>query len=60
MFREKTKEENVCFEIDGIEIQPENEVKLLGVTKDIKLKYSSHISNLCNKKKPLLSAVKCS
>lgn len=27
----KTKEENICFEIDGIRIQPENGVKLLDV-----------------------------
>lgn len=33
MYREKTKEEDICFEIDGIRIQPANEVKLLAVTR---------------------------
>lgn len=27
--KQKTKEENICFEIGGIRIQPENGVKLL-------------------------------
>lgn len=38
----KTNEENICFEIDGIRVQPENEVKLVGVTIDFELKFSSH------------------
>lgn len=44
MYKEnKTKGENICFELDGIKIQPENEVKLLGVTCtiDLELKFST-------------------
>lgn len=47
----KKEEENICFdrEIDGIRIQPEKEVKLLGFTIDLEIWFSSHISNICKK-----------
>lgn len=50
MNREKqTKEEIICFKIDRIRIQPENEIKLLGVTIDFELKFCPYISNICKK-----------
>lgn len=36
--------ENICFEIERIKIQPENEVKLIYDTKDLEhIIFSSHI-----------------
>lgn len=49
MYRKKTKEEHICFGLDGIRIQAENKVKLLGFTIDFELGFSSHISNICKK-----------
>lgn len=38
------KEENICFEIERIKIQPENEVKLIYDTKDLEhIRFCSHI-----------------
>lgn len=56
----KTKEENTCFELDGIKIhvQPENELKLLGVTTAFKLNFSYHVSNICKKASQKLNILK--
>ena len=35
------------FTVQGITLQPLNEVKLLGVTIDHKLKFDSHIKKIC-------------
>jgi hypothetical protein len=35
--------------LEGIEIECETEVQLLGVTIDFKLNFNEHISNICKK-----------
>ena len=47
----KTHDNNLKFNLEGIEIECETEVKLLGVTIDFKLNFNKHISNICKKKK---------
>ena len=37
------------FNLDGISIVCDDEVKLLGVTIDLKLNFNSHIINICKK-----------
>jgi hypothetical protein len=46
----KTHDKNLKFNLEGIEIECETEVKLLGVTIDFKLNFNEHISNICKKK----------
>jgi hypothetical protein len=45
----KTHDKNLKFNLEGIEIECETEVKLLGVTIDFKLNFNEHISNICKK-----------
>jgi hypothetical protein len=37
------------FNLNGINLSCEDEVKLLGVTIDFKLNFNTHISNICKK-----------
>ena len=53
----KTHDKNLKFNLEGIEIECETEVKLLGVTIDFKLNFNEHISNICKKKS--INATKC-
>jgi hypothetical protein len=43
----KTHDKNVMFNLNGINLSCEDEVKLLGVTIDFKLNFNTHISNIC-------------
>ena len=45
----KTHDKNLKVNLEGIEIECETEVKLLGVTIDFKLNFNEHISNTCTK-----------
>ena len=54
----KTKNGNLKFNLDGNEIICENEVKLLGVTIDCQLKFSTHISEICKKASRQLNVLK--
>ena len=42
----KTHDKNLKFNLEGIEIECETEVKLLGVTIDFKLNFNEHIKHL--------------
>jgi hypothetical protein len=44
--------------LEGIEIECETEVKLLGVTIDFKLNFNEHISNICKKASRQLNVLK--
>ena len=46
------------FQINGIDIPCENEVKLLGVDIDFKLSFNSHVSNICKKASKQLNCLK--
>lgn len=51
--------ENICFEIERIKIQPENEVKLIYDTKDLEhIIFSSHIWNKRKKTSQQLNVLK--
>jgi hypothetical protein len=43
----KTHDKNITFNLNGIDISCEDEVKLLGVAIDFKLNFNTHISNIC-------------
>ena len=43
------KETDLSLVIDGIEIDPANNIKVLGITNDQCLKSNKHISNMCSK-----------
>ena len=43
------KETNLSLVIDGIEIDPANNIKVLGITIDQCLKFNKHISDMCSK-----------
>jgi hypothetical protein len=45
----QTHDKNVMFNLNGINISCEDEVKLLGVAIDCKLNFNAHISNICKK-----------
>ena len=44
-----TQSKNISFNLNGNIIKTEDEVKLLGVTIDYELKFTSHITNICRK-----------
>ena len=54
----KTHEKNVVFDVNGIVISCDDEVKLLGVTLDFKLNFNTHISNICKKAARQLNVLK--
>ena len=43
------KETDLLLVIDGIEIDPANNIKVLGITIDQCLKFNKHISDMCSK-----------
>ena len=45
----KTHDKNIIFNLDGIFIVCDDEVKLLGVAIDFKLNFNSHSINICKK-----------
>jgi hypothetical protein len=45
------------FNLNGINLSCEDEVKLLGVTIDFKLNFNTHISNICKKAAKQLNAL---
>jgi hypothetical protein len=45
----KMHDKNVMFNLNGINLSCEDEVKLLGVNIDFKLNFNTHISNICKK-----------
>jgi hypothetical protein len=53
-----THDKNLKFNLEGIEIECETEVKLLGVTIDFKLNFNEHISNICKKASMQLNVLK--
>ena len=54
-----SKNENFCFDLgNGCIIQCEDEVKLLDVTIDFKLKFDLHVSNICKKASRQLGILK--
>ena len=55
----KTHDKNLKFNLEGIEIECETEVKLLGVTiLDFKLNFNEHISKICKKASRQLNVLK--
>jgi hypothetical protein len=46
---QKTHDKNIIFNLDGISIVCDGEVKRLGVTIDFKLNFNSYITNICKK-----------
>ena len=54
----KTYDKNIIFNLDGIPIKCDEEVKLLGVTIDFRLNFSSHITNICKKAARQLNVLK--
>lgn len=55
----KKKKENICFEIERIKIQPENEVKSIYDTKDLEhIRFCSHIWNKLKKSSQQLNVLK--
>jgi hypothetical protein len=54
----KTHDKNVMFNLNGINISCEDEVKLLGVAIDCKLNFNAHISNICKKAARQLNVLK--
>ena len=53
-----THDKNIVFNLDGISIVCDDEVKLLGVTIDFKLNFNSHITNISKKAARQLSVLK--
>jgi hypothetical protein len=54
----KTHDKNVMFNLNGINLSCEDEVKLLGVAIDFKLSLNTHISNICKMAVRQLNALK--
>jgi hypothetical protein len=54
----KIHDKSLKFNLEGIEIECETEVKLLGVTIDFKLNFKEHISNICKKASMQLNVLK--
>ena len=54
----KTHKKNLNFKFNGIVIQSEDEVKLLGVNLDFLLSFNSHISSICRKASKQLNVLK--
>ena len=45
----KSKDHNLTFNVNGSNIPCDDDVKLLGVIIDFRLKFDIHISNICKK-----------
>ena len=54
----KTHDKNIIFNLDGIFIVCDDEVKLLGVAIDFKLNFNSHSINICKKVARQLNVLK--
>jgi hypothetical protein len=54
----KTHDKNVMFNLNGINISCEGEVKLLGISIDFTLNFNTHISNICKKATRKLNVLK--
>ena len=54
----KTKQHNISFDLNGIKINCEEIVKLLGVTIDSELNFDNHISETCKKASRQLNILK--
>ena len=54
----KTHDKNITFNLNGINISCEDEVKLLCVTIDFKHNFNTHISNICKKAARQLNVLK--
>jgi hypothetical protein len=54
----KSKDKDITFKLNNNEIKCEDEVILLGVTLDFRLKFHSHISNICKKASKQLNILK--
>ena len=54
----KTHKNNLNFKFNGIVIQSEDEVKLLGVNLDFLLSFNSHIRSMCRKASKQLNVLK--
>lgn len=54
----KTKIHNLTFDLNGIRISCEENVKLLGVTIDFELNFDTHITELCKKASRQLNILK--
>jgi hypothetical protein len=55
---QKTHDKNIIFNLNGISIVCDDEVKLLGITIDFKLNFYSHIINICKKAARQLNVLK--
>ncbi len=54
----KVDQENLNFHIEDCIVKPQCEIKILGITIDFKLKFDSHVSELCRKAVRQLNAAK--
>jgi len=54
----KSKDHNLTFNVNGSNIPCDDDVKLLGVTIDFRLKFDIHISNICKKASRQLNVLK--
>ena len=54
----KTHNDNIVFNLNGTQINCDDEVKLLGVTIDYKLNFNTHITNICKKAARQLNVLK--
>ena len=54
----KTHNNNTTFNLNGVHINCDDEVKLLGVTIDFQLNFNTHISNICKKAARQLNVLK--
>lgn len=57
-FGKKTHKLNITFNLDGVNVKCEEEIKLLGVTFDFMLNFNSHIANICKKAARQLNVMK--
>ena len=57
-FGKKTHKLNISFNLDGVNINCEDEVKLLGVTFVFMLNFNIHIANICKKAARQLNVMK--
>ena len=55
---EKTKDEDVAFNLENNVIKFEENVKLLGVTIDFQLNFNVHVSNICKSASTQLNVLK--
>ncbi len=57
-FGRKTHNLQISFNLDGVNIKCDEEVKLLGVTFDFMLNFNTHIANICRKTARQLNVMK--